>query len=304
MTTMDDTQSRPLDLTQGQGDVVQAYEPGDAKIQIIGRGEQGWRTIESAPKDGRKMLGLIGEDEVGTIWWHRDAYEGEWWMDEADSEPEPTHWMPLPSAPGSVPTSLAGQESDEVRRLRYLLGRAKDALSFYASAGKYLRNYHNSYPDAEYDPHMNYGLSVHHKMHHVETAAKVFDEIEAALSAAPPQPTAGGDAPIIARGSFPDDEPECCPRCGNAWERPDPFALANGIDRAIKKAVSAERARVIALETALRGAIANLEHVSVFDEADDDDQEAIEARSAWQRDLDRFRAALLKASPGGTKDAG
>jgi len=66
------------------------------------RGEQGWRTIDSAPKDGRKMLGLIGEDEVGTIWWHRDAYEGEWWMDEADSEPEPTHWMPMPPAPGSA----------------------------------------------------------------------------------------------------------------------------------------------------------------------------------------------------------
>lgn len=140
---------------QGQGDVARAYEPGDAKIQIIGvirledgeeykgalltfpagppdmkmlaawdgtpyrivpteeyarlrtllsssRGEQGWRTIDSAPKDGRKMLGLIGEDEVGTIWWHRDAYEGEWWMDEADSEPEPTHWMPMPPAPGSA----------------------------------------------------------------------------------------------------------------------------------------------------------------------------------------------------------
>lgn len=80
------------------------------------RGEQGWRTMDSAPKDGRKMLGLIGEDEVGTIWWHRDAYEGEWWMDEADSEPEPTHWMPLPSAPGSVPTSTGiipmGREND------------------------------------------------------------------------------------------------------------------------------------------------------------------------------------------------
>lgn len=62
--------------------------------------------------------------------------------------------------------------------------------------------------------------------------------------------------------------------------------------RDLDDALSAERARVIELESALKGAIANLEHVSVFDEADDDDQEAIGARSAWQRDLDRFRAAL------------
>jgi hypothetical protein len=167
--------------------------------------------------------------------------------------------------PGSVPTSLAGQVPDLANEVWRLSMQAQAEID-------------NGDAEAAL-PHL------------VRIA-------ELASAKAAPQP------PTTARGGFLDDEPECCPRCGNAWERPDPFALANGIDRAIKKAVSAERARVIALETALRGAIANLEHVSVFDEADDDDQEAIEARSAWQRDLDRFRAALLKASPGGTKDAG
>jgi hypothetical protein len=65
------------------------------------RGEQGWRTMDSAPKDGTH---IIGNTQWGAreIWWHKDTYEGEYWTDEGDSEPEPTGWIPMP---GSVPTS-------------------------------------------------------------------------------------------------------------------------------------------------------------------------------------------------------
>jgi hypothetical protein len=72
------------------------------------RGEQGWRTMDSAPTDGTH---IIGNTQWGAheIWWHKDTYEGEYWTDEGDSEPEPTGWIPMP---GSVPASLAGQVPD------------------------------------------------------------------------------------------------------------------------------------------------------------------------------------------------
>lgn len=73
------------------------------------RGEQGWRSMDDAPTDGTH---IIGNTQWGAleIWWHKDAYEGEYWTDEGDSEPEPTGWVPVP---GSVPTSsLAGQVPD------------------------------------------------------------------------------------------------------------------------------------------------------------------------------------------------
>jgi hypothetical protein len=59
--------------------------------------------ISSAPKDGTHILGLTqwGWREV---WYKRDYCDGEYWTDEGDSEPEPTHWAPLPDA-SPVPSS-------------------------------------------------------------------------------------------------------------------------------------------------------------------------------------------------------
>ena len=51
-------------------------------------------TIDSAPRDGTHILGLDGFWRE--MWLVRDQYEGEFWRDEFDSEPEPTHWVPLP----------------------------------------------------------------------------------------------------------------------------------------------------------------------------------------------------------------
>lgn len=51
--------------------------------------------IETAPKDGTR---IIGKDRFGwrEMWWKVDQYEGEFWMDELDSEPNPTHWIEMP----------------------------------------------------------------------------------------------------------------------------------------------------------------------------------------------------------------
>lgn len=57
-----------------------------------------WQTIDSAPKDGSKFLAF----EKGiffSCWWYKSPCWEQYWMDNGDTEPEPTHWMPLPDAP-------------------------------------------------------------------------------------------------------------------------------------------------------------------------------------------------------------
>jgi hypothetical protein len=63
-----------------------------------------WLPIETAPKDGTHVIGLT-QFGAREIWWHQDSYEGEFWQDEGDSEPEPTHWVPMPV---KARTALAG----------------------------------------------------------------------------------------------------------------------------------------------------------------------------------------------------
>lgn len=58
--------------------------------------------IDTAPKDGTRILGL---DRSGwrEMWFKRsDIYEGESWRDHFDSKPEPTHWVPIPAGNGIV----------------------------------------------------------------------------------------------------------------------------------------------------------------------------------------------------------
>jgi len=59
----------------------------------------GWLPIESAPKDGAPVLAYQA-GRYFKCWLECDRYEGGYfWQDEEDSEPSPTHWRPLPSAP-------------------------------------------------------------------------------------------------------------------------------------------------------------------------------------------------------------
>lgn len=59
-----------------------------------------WKPIETAPKDGTRLLAYEKGCALYEIWWQRnlgDQWDG--WQDDWDDEPEPTHWMPLPAPP-------------------------------------------------------------------------------------------------------------------------------------------------------------------------------------------------------------
>lgn len=83
-------------------------------IQHVLREYQGWQPIETAPKDGTKVL-LTNGSWVETARWANcdERFEGENWqwllVDCEDgyynvtAEPnEPTHWMPLPEPPKEI----------------------------------------------------------------------------------------------------------------------------------------------------------------------------------------------------------
>lgn len=78
-----------------------------------------WRPIESAPRDGESILAICASaysPVAGVTWWsdgwtHYSRPAEKWhggvgrWF--------PTHWMPLPSAPGTAPTTTS--EDDRLR---------------------------------------------------------------------------------------------------------------------------------------------------------------------------------------------
>jgi hypothetical protein len=56
------------------------------------------QSIETAPKDGTQFL-AFDKGSYFNCWWHDNGYGEQYWMDDAESEPNPSHWMPLPVAP-------------------------------------------------------------------------------------------------------------------------------------------------------------------------------------------------------------
>lgn len=68
----------------------------------------GWLPIETAPKDGAQLLAYDKTNGYYNCWWHKNGYGEEYWMDEADTEPNPTHWRPLPASPGASSTLPTG----------------------------------------------------------------------------------------------------------------------------------------------------------------------------------------------------
>lgn len=60
-----------------------------------------WQTINTAPKDGTKILAYWTSNQVGGdgSWGvvHFDRHEE--WMEDDNQVGEPTHWTPLPSPP-------------------------------------------------------------------------------------------------------------------------------------------------------------------------------------------------------------
>lgn len=85
-----------------------------------------WMPIESAPRDGTKILAHcqprhidsgnpMGWDYVGVIWWRKDKFQDSIWPwrhSLNDSAAEPTHWMPLPEPPSANAEQAAQKEND------------------------------------------------------------------------------------------------------------------------------------------------------------------------------------------------
>lgn len=81
---------------------------------------QQWKPIESAPKDGSEIWTYNGE-QARMRWIEGGCYALWIWADDllsdADPNPDaPTHWMPLPAAPGTPPASAQDDAKDERER--------------------------------------------------------------------------------------------------------------------------------------------------------------------------------------------
>jgi len=61
---------------------------------------QQWQPIETAPQDGRVVLGVHGRQRPFEM--YRGPHGD--WLDAKDRVRDPSHWMPLPPAP-DLPTS-------------------------------------------------------------------------------------------------------------------------------------------------------------------------------------------------------
>ena len=90
-------------------DTLRSYISAQSETPPIQQGE--WLPIESAPKDGTKVLGFAPNKlvidpnfRVVTMWWRKWQDRGGdhwcWQSTESGSHiDEPTHWMPLPAPP-------------------------------------------------------------------------------------------------------------------------------------------------------------------------------------------------------------
>lgn len=60
----------------------------------------GWQPIETAPKDGHRLLGYTDEWRLPfPIRWDVRRLGGAWIMDNGSVKSQPTHWMPMPDPP-------------------------------------------------------------------------------------------------------------------------------------------------------------------------------------------------------------
>lgn len=60
-----------------------------------------WRDIETAPRDGTEIIAMIGRKRVRLAWYFKPSSRTEGWLDETGRSIKPTHWLPLPPAPGA-----------------------------------------------------------------------------------------------------------------------------------------------------------------------------------------------------------
>lgn len=108
----------------------------DALEALLGRAvPQAWQPIESAPKDGTKVL--VTNDVEGALiligYWVQPEDRGrdfcqdeDWWhITHALAGVKPTHWQPLPAPPGAppvpTPPGMTGLPISELRRLESMI---------------------------------------------------------------------------------------------------------------------------------------------------------------------------------------
>jgi hypothetical protein len=61
-----------------------------------------WKPIETAPKDGTRVLGFAGSGSKAIAivsWWNATNFAAGVWVNDRDQLFGPTHWMPLPAPP-------------------------------------------------------------------------------------------------------------------------------------------------------------------------------------------------------------
>ncbi len=65
-----------------------------------------WKPIESAPKDGTRVIAVSRGCDAHVHFWHQT--DKAWWIEYADGRSwQPTHWMPLPN-----PFTIAAAEKE------------------------------------------------------------------------------------------------------------------------------------------------------------------------------------------------
>lgn len=74
-------------------------------ISAWNRRASDWRSMETAPKDGTKILLWIGRSVLGAWSWSDDSESGCWrhWESMEYKSVSPTYWQPLPSSPEGDP---------------------------------------------------------------------------------------------------------------------------------------------------------------------------------------------------------
>jgi hypothetical protein len=81
-----------------------------AALQSLGYAEMGWQPIETAPKDGTSILAIWqwnADDPNCGAGTHEVVRWCGWWDANGFTQPDPSHWMPLPEPPR---TALRGDQ--------------------------------------------------------------------------------------------------------------------------------------------------------------------------------------------------
>ncbi|AZW31527.1 hypothetical protein L506_2297 [Bordetella bronchiseptica GA96-01] len=128
----DATQARTGNTEREQEMYAAGIEVGEANTKHNAAVRSGWMPIDSAPKDGTTVILGRDMDTFGFIrgYGHFAGTEGAFvsgWISKGFCEvsgnlglANPTHWQPLPAAPGSPASAAPGDSQDDIDVLNWL----------------------------------------------------------------------------------------------------------------------------------------------------------------------------------------